>query len=294
MIFSELVSKWERLILPHFKPSTQSDVQSQLRVHLLPYFGSNEIQSITGETIQEFVSHLSRLSPCRTRAIIATLRSIWKHARAWGYVTTNPFEALMLPRLEPSSRRTFTLPEVQQIIAAAPKQHKLLYHLAAETGLRIGELLALKWEDIHDNRITVRRSLYRGRVGTPKSHAGYRTVTVSASLAAHLGAETGGSVRALDNFIFTSRAGTPFRASNFCARCFRPLLRRLGIQGSFHSFRHANATIMDELGTPMKVRQQRLGHSRASVTMDTYTHVSSQEEQHAADQIGAALESPLI
>lgn len=290
MIFSALVDKWLRLIHPHYKPSTQIDVSSQLRAHILPYFADREVQSITGETLQEFVSHLSPLSPRRIRAIIATLRSVWKHAHAWGYVTTNPFEALMLPRIEPSARRTFTLQEVQQIIAAAPEEHKLLYRLAAETGLRIGELLALKWEDVNEKQITVRRSLSRGNIGSPKSHAGYRTLTISTSLAEDLRGGIRIGRREGQDFLFPSRIGTPLRASNFCARCFRPLLGRLGIEGSFHSFRHANATIMDGLGTPLKVRQQRLGHSRAAVTMDTYTHVSNDEEIRAANEIGRLLQ----
>lgn len=290
MTLSQMTDKWLALIYPHFKPSTQSDVRSQLHVHILPYFANCELSSITGENIQSFISHLSPLSPRRIRAIVATLRSIWKYARAWGYVTSNPFEALMLPRLEPSSRRTFTLPEVQQIIAEAPVQHKLLYRLAAETGLRIGELLALKWEDVNGQSITVSRSLFRGRLGNPKSRAGYRTVAISDALARDLGDGTDAARRyGGEDYIFQTRVHTPIRASNFSARCFRPLLRRLGIEGSFHSFRHANATMMDELGVPMKVRQQRLGHARAAVTMDTYTHTSQDEERRAADQLGALL-----
>jgi integrase len=88
-----------------------------------------------------------------------------------------------------------------------------------------------------------------------------------------------------------TRNGTPWDANLVVKRKFRPLLRRLGIQEcGLHAFRHANASLMDELSVPMKVRQQRLGHSDSRLTMDTYTHMASADDERVAEQLGEMLD----
>jgi integrase len=93
--------------------------------------------------------------------------------------------------------------------------------------------------------------------------------------------------------LFASKNGTPWDANLLLKRKFKPLLKDLGIQvpkgNGFHSFRHANATMMDRLGTPMKVRQERLGHSDPRITQAIYTHVASEDSRKVAAQLGEAV-----
>ena len=93
--------------------------------------------------------------------------------------------------------------------------------------------------------------------------------------------------------LFATKNGTPWDANLLLKRKFKPLLVELGIPvprgNGFHAFRHANATMMDRLGTPLKVRQERLGHSDPQVTQAIYTHVASEDSRKVAAQLGEAV-----
>jgi hypothetical protein len=96
----------------------------------------------------------------------------------------------------------------------------------------------------------------------------------------------------LTGFVFATRNGTPWDANLLVKRKFRPMLRQLNIQEcGLHAFRHANASLMDELSVPMKVRQQRLGHSDPRLTMNTYTHMASSDDERTAEQLGEILDA---
>ena len=87
--------------------------------------------------------------------------------------------------------------------------------------------------------------------------------------------------------------GTPWDANLLLKRKFKPLLAKLGIRiprgNGFHAFRHANAKMMDRLGTLLKVRQERLGHSDPRITQAIYTHVASEDSRRVAAQLGEAV-----
>jgi integrase len=94
-----------------------------------------------------------------------------------------------------------------------------------------------------------------------------------------------------EHLVFATRTGTPWDANLLMKRKLRPLLRSLGIQGGgIHGF-HANATFMDGLAVPMKVRQQRLRHSDSRLTMDVYTHTASADDERIAGQLGDLLDA---
>ncbi len=90
--------------------------------------------------------------------------------------------------------------------------------------------------------------------------------------------------------LFATRNGTPWDANLLVKRKLYPLLDSLGIQrGGLHAFRHTNSTLMDRLGVPLKVRQQRLGHSDVSLTLDVYTHIQSEDDIRFAEQLDGIL-----
>jgi integrase len=90
--------------------------------------------------------------------------------------------------------------------------------------------------------------------------------------------------------LFATRNGTPWDANLLVKRRLYPLLDSLGIgRGGLHAFRHANSTFMDQLGVPLKVRQQRLRHSDASLTLGVYTHVASEDDARFAEQLDRIL-----
>jgi len=141
--------------------------------------------------------------------------------------------------------------------------------------------------------LLVRQSAWRGRLGDPKTETSVRAVELSVQACEHLSRFLK-SWRPNDRrLLFSTRNGSPWDANLLLKRKFKPLLERLGIQvpkgNGFHAFRHANATMMDRLGTPLKVRQERLGHSDSRITQAIYTHVASEDSRKVATQLGEAV-----
>ncbi len=225
------------------------------------------------------------------RNLVATLRMMWKSARAWGYVAIDPFEGLVLPKRGLVETFSLSLEEIKCIVDSASEPQKTFYAILAETGIRGGEICALRVADLDldDAVIYVRQSVWRGQIQTVKSKKGNRRFPISPQLVEHLrGYLQGWKPNAL-GLLFATKGGTPWDHSLVRKRKFHPLLRKLGIpQCGFHAFRHGNATLLDRIGAPMAVRQNRLGHADAQTTMD-YTHTVTADERRIAVELGKIL-----
>jgi integrase len=294
--FAEFAPRWEAKVATQFKPSTQAAIRSHLRLHLVPFFGKRCMKDIQPELVQGFISQ-SKASPKTRRNLVMTLRMMWKSARAWGYVLHDPFDGLVLPKARKARSVFFTLEEVQRILAEAQEPSRMLYWLAAETGMRAGELCGLTVDDLDFGRqlLHVRQSAWHGKLQTPKTENSLRTFALSAELAEHL---KGFLLQWRPNparLLFSTRNGTPWDGNMLVKRKLHPLLDRLGIQRcGLHAFRHANETLMDRLGAPLKVRQERLGHSDPRLTLGVYTHVASGDDSRVASELGRLLSARIL
>lgn len=289
--FQEFVEKWKASVLQSYKPSTQAHLLSDINNHLLPLIGDVMLSHITTEVLQGFVAS-RKASPKTVANLIGVMRSLWKVAKAWGYINHSPFEGLMLARVPKPEPKMFTVDEVRRIIEAAPEPHKTFYWLAAETGMRAGELCGLCWEDINyaAHVVFVRQSAWKKYLSAPKTEAGRRRFCISTALAEHLHSRRQGA----SGLVFASKHGSPWRGGKVVERNLAPLLRELRIaHRGLHAFRHLNGSLMDLFGTPIKVRQQRLGHSTAAITLDRYTHLVSEDDRNVAERIGGILH-PLV
>ncbi|MFZ0465893.1 MAG: tyrosine-type recombinase/integrase, partial [Candidatus Acidiferrales bacterium] len=289
--FQQFASRWEAMVLSQHKPSHQATVRSQIRKYLVPFFGRLQLREIRPELVQRFLSGL-QTSPKTVRNLYVTLRSMWKSARAWSYVAHEICDGIVLPKHHASRAFFFTLEEVLCILRSASEPHKTLYWLAAETGLRAGELTGLRVDDLDLERrlLHVRQSAWRGKIQTPKTENAYRFFALSPELCRHLAEFLRGWCPNEARLLFATRGGTPMDSNLVVKRKLHPLLRSLGIDGGgLHAFRHANETMMDRLNVPMKVRQERLGHSDPRITLGTYTHTVSEDHRRVAVQLGEIL-----
>lgn len=284
--FSQFAENWKERILPQMKPSTSLSYSLIIRKHLVPWLGDRQLSQIGPEMVQDFVVKLPR-SPKTVHNVVNCLRSMWNTAESWGYVQGDPFRGMRLPQMIRSERRYFTLEEIQKILAAAPEKERLFYWIAAETGLRAGELCGLRWCDVGTTALQVRQTIWRGKVQSPKSAAALRPVAISPHLAAALSVNRPTDTLQL---IFQTRKKTPWDATDVVKRKLKPLCKRLGIApGGLHAFRHGQGTLLDQMNVPMKVRQQRLGHTNAELTLNTYTHAITSDERKFADKLGEVL-----
>jgi integrase len=294
--FAEFAELWNRGVLTQHKPSTQAAAKSQLRNWLIPYFGDFAMRDITPQALQMFVQKCP-LSPKSCLNLTLILRMMWKTARAWDYVAHDPFDGLVLPKLNRQTRFFFTVAEIQDILAKATEPQKTFYWLASETGMRAGELCGLRVEDVDLGNaiVSVQQSVWRGKTQSPKTNNAVRKFAISPQLTAHLRSYLSTWRPNQMNLVFATRAGKPWSPCNLMRSHLHPLLDSLGIRRcGLHAFRHANGSLMDRLNAPMKIRQERLGHAAGSeITMALYTHSVGEDHRRVADQIGELL-CPLV
>ena len=250
------------------------------------------MREVGGQTVQMFVQRCS-LAPKSCRNLVLTLRMMWSSAKAWGYVSHDPFEGLVLPKIARQARFFFTLDEIQRIIAAASGPLKSFYWLAAETGMRAGELCGLRIEgvDLGQCFVNVKQSVWRGKLQTPKTANSIRQFAISQKLASHLRGYLSTWRPNLLNLVFATKNGTPWDQNLVVKRKLHPLLESLGVQRcGLHAFRHTNGSLMDRLNAPMKIRQGRFGHAPGSnLLLGVYTHTVEEDDRLVAEQLGEML-----
>jgi integrase len=274
--FGELAAKWEQMILPQYKPSTQATQKTRLTyMRRLALWHLNDI---TTETLQTFIASVPS---GMVRNVLATLRTIWKVAKSWGYVTHDPFDGLICPRLSQKLPVFYTPEQTRQIITTADEPYRTLFWIVAETGIRGGEACGLKVSDIDFDAgtLTVQQTAWRGRLQSPKTVNAVRCVPLSAELVQHLRLF-------VDREQDVSLWGKPLDNGNVVKRVLRPITDRLGLApAGLHALRHGNATMLDRLNAPVAVRLARLGHSRFATSLG-YTHVVSEDHRRVAAELG--------
>jgi len=217
---------------------------------------------------------------------------IWRSARAWRYVAHDALDGIVLPKQQRARRFFFTIEETHRILTSAREPYKTFYWLAAETGMRAGELCGLREDDLDLERglVQICQSAWRGKLQEPKTDNAVRSFALSPQLVAHLTEYKRRWRPNEERLFFATRNGTPWDANLLLKRKLRPLLRSLSIEGGgLHAFRHANSSFIDRLSVPLKVRQQRLGHSDPRLTLGVYTHVVSEDDVRIAAQLGELL-----
>lgn len=295
--FRDFSKRWMEMIVPTHKPSSQVGEKAHNNKWLVPFFGDLPLKHITPEVVQRFVSTLPALAPKTVRNIIATFRNMMETAVVWNYITTNPVSRVKLPENAPAERECFTEEQIQMILRAAPEPLKTFLWMAAETGLRGGELCGLRVPDLDLNNktISVRQSAWRGKLQTPKTPKAIRRFALSTSLCDHLRTYLLESWQKNEQeILFPSKAGTPQDNTNVVKLQLRPLLEALKLPTlGLHAFRHTSASIMDAMNVPLKTRTDRLGHADPLLTLRTYTHAIPEEDRKVAEELGSRLSPSL-
>ena len=290
--FADFAERWKRSVMSNYKPSSQSGMRSTVNRWLVPRFGHLHLHEITTEMLQQFLSGAG-VKPKTVRNLYITFKLLWATAKAWGYTEKNICEGIVLPRMTRPERPWFTVSEMKQIIVAAEEPYKTMFWICAETGIRGGELCGIKVEDLNigASLLSIRRAAWKGTLQSPKTENAIRRFAVSPQLAGHLKSYLLNHWK--DNperLLFATRNGTAFNNRDIVDQVLHPILEHLTItRAGLHAFRHGNATMMDGLRAPMRVRQDRLGHADAALTLGTYTHMVSDDDRKIADELGGIL-----
>jgi integrase len=287
--FEDFAARWQKLVLVNHKPSSRNSAGAIVRGALVPFFGAMDLNAIHPEAVQSFVQSL-QVKPKTIRNIIGVLRMVLKTARSWGYLTHDPLAGIVFPKMTKPHRPFFKTDEVQAILAKAEEPFKTLFWVLAETGMRGGEICGLRVSDLdlEQGIISVQQSSWRGRIQTPKTENAIRRFALSDALCEQLRRYLATIWKKNDlDLLFTTKFGHAFDGRNIVKWKLQPILKVLNIpRCGLHAFRHTSATLMDSMQVPLRVRTDRLGHSDALLTLNTYTHAIPAEDRRIANQIG--------
>lgn len=305
----------------NLKYNTRKNYMQIIKNYVKPLIGKYKLRSITPAVIQDFVNKVAS-KPLRTgntpkKHTVAIILTVVKEAlkRAvypYQLIKDNPASYVDMPRYAPEREKNradlkiITLDQYQQLLDACPPADA--YHMplviAFNTGMRRGEALGLEWDmvDLENGIVRVERNMIQKGDGifdldSPKSAAGYRSITIGQTLIAELKAKRKaqienrlryGNLYNDTNFVCTWENGNPVTPGYIKYRS-RKLSDQLGFPYSFHSLRHTHATLLLEAGEKPKVVQQRLGHAKITTTMDTYMHVTREMQNNTVTRFESFL-----
>jgi integrase len=194
----------------------------------------------------------------------------------------------------PAREREYLNPiQVRRLLCRLDEPVHTLVVIAVLTGLRIGEILALRWKrvDLVRGSIQVREAVSEGRFGSPKTRSSRRDVPMSGPVRDALAAQRNQCRQTgPEDLVFATRKQTPLNAKNLLPRVLQPACRELALPVvSWHSFRHTNATLLGEAGESLKTAQTLLGHSDLETTLNVYTHAIPEAQQRAVDKVAGML-----
>jgi integrase len=276
------------------RPSTQRSHEQVLRVHVLPAFGAGDLRDVRRPAVESYVSRKLRegLAPKSVVNHVRVLSSLFAFAIRREWVAENPTKGVTLPRVADQGFDWLDADAGEQLVTAVRASdpgHADLFLVALRTGLRQGELLALRWGDLRfdADTIDVRHSLDRGRLG-PTKGGKPRQVPMHPDVRAALLPRRGETAA----FVFATAAGAPLSGNvvkNPLRRAKlaidRPALR-------FHDLRHSFASQLVVNGAPLQAVQKLLGHGDIQTTL-RYAHLAPNALASAVATLGTASVIPL-
>ena len=288
----EYLTRWlEDSVKGTVRTSTYETTGHMVRPHLVPALGRMKLKDLSPTHVRGFYREKldSGLSPATVRKMHSVLNKALKQAMLDGLIPRNVCEAVKPPKVERKEITPLDREQARALLeAAAGNRLEALHMLAIHTGMREGELLGLKWEDVDLEKrvLRLRRALIReggkvtlGDLKTPKSRRSVRLTQAAAdALRSHLQRqlkeiERMGSLYQPGGLVFATESGTLINPSNLRNRSFKPLLKRAGLPDiCFHDLRHTCATLLLSQGTHPKLVQELLGHVTIAMTLDTYSH----------------------
>jgi integrase len=303
----EYFDRWLDATAPTLRDVTVRRYRDIVRLHIAGVIGGTPLAKLTPADVQRlYANRLRVLSPATVRYIHAVLHHALDDAVTWGLLFRNVADVVQPPQKARNEMHTWNAEQVGRVLrAAADDPLETFWRLAIFTGMRRGELLALKWPDfdLDAGALFVQRSLGRGLTsrleeGEPKSRSGRRRIALSPSVVESLKRHR---VRQLEyrlavgdayrdhGYIFVNETGG-FIHPNVLYRRFRGLTARAGVPViRFHDLRHTSATLLLAEGVHGKIVQERLGHANIAMTLDLYSHVTADMQRDAADRLDALI-----
>lgn len=299
---NEWMTYWmENELLGSVKRSSYQTYLGQIERHLRPALGHCFLSQLTPGIIYDFIEakRAEGLADSTIRGIYRLLSAAMRFAFEEGVIRRNPCRRIRVLPEERTEQRVLSRAEQDKLRQMAFGENALPVLLGLYTGMRLGEVCALKWEDIdwEKRTITVCRTVQRvtqtksganGKtllmIGTPKSSRSHRVLPVPEFLLQRLRDRLGAKENTEYIFGTSTRAAEP----RTLQRRFKRMMKKLGIVGAhFHTLRHSFATRLLELGVDIKTVSTLLGHGSVKTTLDFYAHSLMEQQRAAIERLAA-------
>jgi len=295
------------VVKPSKAPKTFTGYRNVVTLYIAPEIGRHQLGTLTPQHVAAMlkVHRDGGRSPRTLHHIRAVLRNALNQAVRWGLIARNVAALVEPPRQDDLEVRPMTATEAKTVIAASESDRLgVLFRLALTLGLRQGEVLGLRWEDIdlEGGKLRVRHALQRIdgmlTLKAPKTEKSKRTLhlppSLIAVLRAHRDRQTFERTAAASEWketglVFATRTGTPIDPRNVLRSWHRVLAAEGMERRSFHVARHTAASMLLAEGLSLKMIQEVLGHTLLSTTADIYSHLAPEAFQEAADAMERAL-----
>jgi integrase len=299
----EFLAEWMNTVSSSSSKGTYTTYNWTIQKRITPYIGSIRLMDLRPDRVQQFYHHLQN-EGCSNHAVHVvhkTLRVALNHALKLGLISRNPCSGTTPPKPEQAEMNFYDEHQAKVLLDTAKViRDRLypLYYLAIHTGMRQGELIGLKWDDIEWKLglLQVKRQVRHFKGGgytftELKSKSGIRTIILGKQALELLEVHKRKQQILIDSsdegwadldLVFPSNVGTPITANNV-RRAFRKLLKASGLPKiRFHDLRHTAASLMLNHGIPVLIVSKRLGHSKPSITIDVYGHLIPSKQEEAA------------
>ena len=311
LTLGNFLKQWlQEVVQPSVRHWTYRGYEVHVRLHINPVLGSMPLERVEPRHVQSLLNRKLNegMSPKSVRYIRGTLRTALNQAVKWGLVARNSAALVDGPRVPTYEIQPFTPDEARRFLAAARGDRlEALYAVALTLGLRQGEALGLRWQDVDTELgyLRIARQLQRFdgvfQLVEPKTARSRRTIVmpplISRILESHharQGEESASAGKTWNTLglVFTRPDGRPLDGT-VVTHQFHRFLDRAGLpQRRFHDLRHSCATLLLVQGVSPRVVMEILGHSHIALTMNTYTHVVPELRRDAANRMEALLQEP--
>lgn len=289
---AELAAEWVLTWPGRLQPTSQLRYRQLLDLYVLPGLGSERAATLSHGAVARFIAEVGRgLSPSTVRKVHATLSALFTEGIRSGVVRVNPCARQRLPRIERKASVIVGVDEAEALAgSAAMTRDQVAIRLAFYTGVRAGELWALRRRDVDllHGRLLVGRALKNvgGRLefGPTKSHAA-RSVSVPPAILADVERLLASRPADPDCLLFVGDYGSPVRHNLWLSRVWRVVVRGLPAEKAglrFHDLRHSHASFLLSAGVPIHVVKERMGHASIQTTVDVYGHLMAGADDEVA------------
>ncbi|MCM3316143.1 site-specific integrase [Rummeliibacillus stabekisii] len=307
MTFSDFALKWEKLNKENFKSTTYSTYIGIIKNRLVPYFNNMYITDIRTIDIQSYYVELleESLSTRYIRLIHNVLRRLFRDMIKWGLISKNVMGGVEPPKIQKKSYNVLDFAQAMQLLDYMKSNSKqyIFFSLAIWTGMRRGEMLGLRWQDIDFDKkeIYVQQQLAWTQEGfifqSTKTIGSSRTIPIPDQLIKELKdynlaqkklrLQLGDAFKDYDLVVATS-TGNYFMGRNLLYQLERACEELNLPKMTIHELRHTHATIMLQLGEHPKIVSERLGHKSIDITLNLYSHALPSLQRNASDNLQKA------